>query len=38
MGWTRGLNGIENSKTVIDLGELCEDTCGCSRGWENITE
>ena len=31
MSWTRGLNGMEKSKTAIDLGGLCEDTSGGSR-------
>ena len=28
VGWTHGPNGMEKSKTAIDLGGLCEDTFG----------
>ena len=39
MGWTHGPNGMEKSKTMIDMGGLCEDKFGGSRmGEENITK
>ena len=31
MGWTRGPNGLEKSKTAIDIEGLCEDKCCGSR-------
>ena len=42
VGWTRGPNGMEKSKTDADMGGLCEDRFdgfgGFGRGVENDNE